>query len=220
MTLVEVAIVVAIIGILAALGGTMLTDLLPSWRARRAAKEFAARVTMCRNLAVAHDVECRVRMAAYDPNLTDNLTVGQYFVELGNASRGSTSWDILPFEDPGATSDLQTGDGTVDIGVGGQDELGGVSIDSWGPLTGNELVFNPRGVLRNGAGDFADDGYIAVKFVNTRARRKGDVDDWKVRVSRGALVRVEPSRTLTVGGSAGTATASTAAGSSGSGYSP
>jgi Tfp pilus assembly protein FimT len=219
-TLVEVAIVVAIIGILAALGGSMLTDLLPSWRARRAAKEFAARVTMCRNLAVAQDVECRIRLTAYDPDLSDNLTIGQYFVELGNASRGSTSWDILPFEDPGATSDLQTGDGTVDIGVGGQDELGGVSIDNWGTITGNALVFNPRGLLRNGVGDFADDGYVAVKFANTRARRKGNVDDWKVRVSRGGLVRIEPSRTLSVGGTAGTATASTAAASSGSGYSP
>jgi prepilin-type N-terminal cleavage/methylation domain-containing protein len=222
-TLVEVAIVVAIIGILAAIGGTMLTDLLPSWRARRAAKQFAADVNMCRNLAVAQDVECRVRLAAYDPDLTDNFGIGSYFVELGNSSLESTSWDILPFEDPGTTSDLQTGEGSVDIGTGGQDELGGVSIDNWGTIsgvTGNDLVFSPRGVLRNGAGDFADGGYVAVTFVNARARRDGDVDDWKVRVSRGGLVRIEPSRTLSVGGTAGTATASTVSGSSGSGYSP
>jgi prepilin-type N-terminal cleavage/methylation domain-containing protein len=222
LTLIEIAIVVAIAGILAALGGSLLTNLMPSWRARRAAKELAAHLSACRALAVSQDTECRVRLDTYDSDLMDNVGVGRYFVERGNASRDSTSWDILPVEDPGTTSDDRQGEGTVDIGRGGEDELGGVSIANWGALTGvagNDIVFTPRGFVRNPAGDFSDSGYIAVIFVNGRARANGAVDDWKVRVSRGGLVRLEPSRNAGTTTLAGTASASSAGGS-GSGYAP
>ncbi len=223
MTLIEISIVVAISGILAAIGGSMMTKLIPGWRTRRAAKEFASLVSQCRNLAVAQDLECRVRLDTYDTDLTDAVGAGKYFVELGNLSTNSTSWDILPFEDPGTGSDERQGEGTVDIGVGGEDMLGGVSIDNWGSITGingNDIVFSPRGFLRNPAGDFADSGYLSVTFVNGRARAEGAVDDWKVRISRGGLVRIEPSRNAGPATTAGTASASSATGSSGTGYSP
>ncbi len=225
LSLIEISIVVAIVGVLAALGGTMLTELVPSWRTKKAAREFAALAQACRSIAVAQDVQCRIRLDQYDPNPDDGGGgIGRYYVERGNASRNSSSWDVLPWEDPGDTVDDQTGEGTVEITEDGQDELRGVSIDNWGAITGidgNDLVFGPNGMLQNPSSDFWTEGYLAVTFVNKRARVRGVPDDWTVLVSRGGMVRMTATRAPAMAGAdAGTASASSMSASSGAGYNP
>lgn len=221
-TLLEIAIVIAIIGALAAIGGPLLNDLLPSWRTKRAAREFASAMSTCRHMAIAHGVEYRVRLASYDPDLSGTgANVGAYFIERGNAATASTAWDVLPVDMDG--SDTQTGEGTVDIAEGAQDSLPGVSIENWGAISGvngDDIVCSPRGWLVNPASDFDANGYIRVTFVNKRARAAGLSDDWSVLVARGGMVRMESSRMSAVGAASGTGGASGWTSSGATGHMP
>jgi prepilin-type N-terminal cleavage/methylation domain-containing protein len=222
-TLLEIAIVVAIVGILAAVAGTMLTNTLPSWRTRRAAKEFSAALNRCRQLAISQGVEYRVRLAAFDTAIDDpsSASTGAYYIERGNAPTGSTSWDILPWDMDG--SGTQSGEGTVVLTEGGEDALKGVSILQWPTISGidgDDIVFSPRGILENPASDFDSDGYLGVTFVNKRARTTGGQDEWTVLVARGGFTRLDPNRAESVGASSGTSDASTWTSSSSTGHSP
>jgi prepilin-type N-terminal cleavage/methylation domain-containing protein len=221
-TLLEIAIVLAIIGIMAGLAGTLLTENLPSWRTRRAAAEFAAALNSCRQLAVVQGVEFRVRLSASDPDLSGaSPNVGVYYIERGDQASGSTDWDILPWDMDG--SGAAAGEGTVEISKGGEDALNGVSIAPWVALTGvggDDIVFSPRGWLVNPVSDFNGDGYIDVTFVNKPARGRGATDEWTVMVSRGGLVRMESSNQTAVGGASGTPAASEWMSSDASGHTP
>ena len=217
-TLLELAIVVAIVGIMAALAGTMLTETLPSWRTRQAARQFSSDVMKVRALAIAQDVQYRVRLDQYDADLEDTTGIGAYYLERGNSVSNSTAWDILPWDMDG--SGAQTGEGTVVISEDGEDELHWVGIDNWGTIagvSGNDLVFSPQGWLVNPITDFNARGYIEIRVVHTAARRRGTVDDWVVQVSRGGMVRMESTRQAAVGQANGTPDASewTSSGASG-----
>lgn len=216
-TLIEIAIVVAILGIVAAMGASLLTSGLPSWRTRRGARELTSAISMCRQTAIALNTRCRIRLSAFDSDLDGTSgNVGAYFVEVEHDG----TWDILPVDDPGIAGVV--GEGTVVLSKDGEDELLGVSLKEWSPLTGedgDDIVFDARGWLQNPTSDFDADGYITVTFVNKPARRRSDTDEWNVKVSRGGLVRMESSRVAVVGNGAGTTEASTA-GSAGTGYSP
>lgn len=221
-TLLEMAIVVAIVGILAAAAGTLLTDTIPSWRTRRAAREFAVALSSSRQLAIAQGVEFRVRLASADTDLDGSSpSVGAYFIERGDRNTSSTAWDILPWDMDG--SGTQVGEGTVEISEGGEDGLKGVSIAPWDAIAGvdgDDIVFSPRGWLINPVSDFGADGYIEVTFVNKPARARGTSDEWTVQVSRGGMVRMESSRGEPVGNASGTPDASEWATSSAGGHAP
>lgn len=222
LSLLELAIVIAIIGILAAVAGTLLTDTIPVWRTRRAAREFATALQTCRQMAIAQGVQYRVRMGAYDTALDSTTpSIGTYYIERGNAAQDSTSWDVLPVDMDG--SGLQSGEGTVDISDGGQDELPWVSIQHWDTIagyTGDDIVFSPRGFIENPVGDFGGDGYIEITFVNKKARRRGITDQWTVMVSRGGFVRMQATSQSAVGNEPGTADASEWTTSGGTGHTP
>lgn len=219
-SLIEMAIVLAIVGILAALGGSMLTDMLPTWRTRRAAHEFQAALNQCRQLAISQGVEYRVRMAEADADLDGSgPSVGRYFIERGNFGANSTVWDILPWDPDG--TDATTGEGTIDLSEGALNALRGVSIAPWNTIAGvdgDDLVFSPRGWLVNPVSDFNALGYVEITFVNKRARSAGAVDEWTVMVSRGGLVRAESNRKVLVSGPGGTPSASSW--SAGTGHDP
>ena len=188
--------------------------------------EFAAAVAEARSLAIAQNVEYRIKLEAYDPDLADTTSIGRYTVARGNAASSSTAWDVLPVEPPGGMGDAETGVGTVEITEGGEDALPDVSIENWGVIagtTGNDLVFSPRGWLTNPSGDFDADGYIDVTFVNTEVlNEEGRTQSWTVRVSRGGMTRVESNLDVrpTTDGPAGTGRAGTLTSTSGSGYNP
>ncbi len=222
-TLVEIAIVLAIISILAAIGGPLLSKSLPRWRTRRGAKEFAAVVEQARSLAIAQNVEYRIRLVDYDTDLTDNTSVGSYTLARGNASTSSTTWDILPVEADPTLGDSNTLEGTHVLTMGGKDALAWVSIEQWSALhgtsAGNDIVFSPRGFVTNPPSDFDADGYLNVAFRNTRER---DMEQrWTVRISRAGMTRLSSSvAPMAVPGPSGTARTSTMSGSAGSGYNP
>lgn len=222
LSLLELAIVIAIIGIMAAVAGTLLTDSIPMWRTRRAAREFSVALQTARQMAIAQGVQYRVRMGAYDTDLSGSgLSTGLYYIEKGNSAEGSTFWDTIPVDMDG--SGAQSGEGTVEISDGGQDELPGVSIEQWDPITGingDDFVFSPRGMLENPVSDFGSDGYIEITFVNKKARRRGVTDEWTVKISRGGLVRMQATTQPTVGGNPGTPDASEWTTSATTGHTP
>ncbi len=199
-TMVELAIVVAIIGILSALAGWQVQAMVPKFRSKAAAQEFAKYVDLCRNLAIRSNRECKVTLLAWDSNPSSIATTnyGKYSISLGNASMNSTTWDILPEDTYTDSSDDDQTMGIIDLGQDGQQKQNKVSIrytsgDIGGPRTGltDSLVFAPRGYLQNPSTDFSATGYIEVEFVNKYAMSEGQNDIFVVMVSRMGMTRLD-----------------------------
>lgn len=199
-TLVELAIVVAVIGIISALAGWQVQSMVPKFRSKAAAVEFAKYVDYCRNLAIRTNRECKITLLAWDsaPSSIASTNYGSYSISLGNASMNSTTWDILPVDTYTDSSDDDQTMGTIDIGQSGQQKQNKVSIrytqgDIGGPRTGltESLVFAPRGYLQNPSTDFSATGYIEVEFVNKQALSEGVNDVFVVMVSRMGMTRID-----------------------------
>ena len=199
-TMIELAIVVAIIGILSALAGWQVQTMMPKFRSKAAAQEFAKYVDLCRNLAIRSNRECKVTLLSWDssPASITSTNYGSYSISLGNASMNSVSWDILPEDTYTDSSDDDQSMGVIDIGQNGQQKQNKVSIrytsgDIGGPRTGldNSIVFAPRGHLLNPATDFNATGYIEVEFVNKHALSEGINDIFVVMVSRMGMTRLD-----------------------------
>lgn len=232
-TLIEIAIVVAIVGLLAAVGAGLLTDTIPSWRTRRAANEFFAQVNAARTMAISDGTEYRIWFEATeaDPS-TSTSAAGTYWVQKGDAATESTSWDTLPVELDGGNS-IQ-GEGYVNIAADEEDELPGVTIQAidpslFGPAHGGSpdaIHFGPSGMLLNDGGDFGcdingdggGDGFICVRFVNKEKAQAGDSDVWVVSISRAGMARMFHGTTGE--GHAVGSGSTTSSASSGVGYSP
>lgn len=214
--------VVAIVGILAAIGGSMMTDLLPRFRTKRAAEEFKAHLELARRRAVAEGVQYRVSLIAGDPDLGGSSgSVGTYAIQRGDRESGSTTWDTLPVDLGGA--DVSTNEGYIDISEGSENAIPGASIEPWSAMSGgdgDDIVFSPRGFVENPASDFGADGYISVTFVNKRALQEGVTDEQVVRIARTGLVRVDSTFSGSTAGAQGVEVTSTWGGSAASGHSP
>lgn len=227
-TLVEIAIVIAIIGILAAIGAGMLTETMPKWRTRRAALDFAAAVNQSRAMAIADSVQYRIHIITTDSDAASGDNEGEYSVEKGDLAAASTAWDVLPVDMSGV--DTLNGEGYVNIGTGQEDSLPWVSLETpAAALAGadgyaDSIVFNPRGQLDNPATDFGCDtngsgatGFICVTFVNTKAAAGGTEDRWIVAISRAGMARMFHGEEEAVGSASGSAITSTP-GATSSGY--
>lgn len=229
-TLIEIAIVIAIIGVLAGIGAGLLTDMIPTWRTRQAALEFQTAVNQARTLAVADATQYRILFTATDGDVSDGgANEGEYWVQKGDASSDSTEWDTLPVE----MTELKVleGEGYVNIAEGEEDSLPQVSIRNFDPellgdgATANAIFFGPRGDIENAPDDFAcditgdgkSDGFVCVTFVNKRKAASGADDSWTVIISRAGMSRLQHSDAGTVGYSAGTGSTTTNDGA-GTGY--
>lgn len=214
-TLVEIAIVVAIFGIMSALAAQSMVGMLPSWRTRRAAREFMADVQKARDLAIAEGVEYRVRIGTWDTSPgSGDASVGSYYIERGNLPSGSTDWDILPIDD-GAPAD---GEGTIDFSRTADNALPWVSLQE--PAV-QSITFDGRGFLRNSSSEFDSTGMISFVFFNKRALVVDGVDEaWTVSVSRAGFARLIGTHSDTIGSPPGTSGVTSYATSSGSGYAP
>jgi len=227
-TLIEIAIVVAIIGVLASIGAGLMNDLIPSWRTRQAAREFSARVSQIRAMAIADSVQYRIHIDETDSDPSSGDTnYGAYYVQKGDLNDHSTAWDTLPVDMSG--SDDLWGEGYVNIQDGAEDSLPGVSIEALAStLAGQDtwtdsIILNAKGQLDNPASDFtcdingdgSSDGYICVTFVNKKSLAKGKTDEWMVLISRAGAVRMQHGEDSAVGYSVGSAITSQAGSSSG-----
>ena len=97
-TLLEIAIVVAVIGILSALAVINGESLLPDVRTKEAAREFAKYVDYMRMTALRNNRETRICMDTYDssPASLSSANQGKYILYVGNKSTNSSSWDLMP----------------------------------------------------------------------------------------------------------------------------
>jgi prepilin-type N-terminal cleavage/methylation domain-containing protein len=210
-TLLELAVVVALVLILTAIGIVQSTDALPRYRTRQAAMDFVSSAQRCRALAVQLGRECSVLLREYDSDLSAiGSQAGEYWIAVGDASRNSSTWDYLP-EDAEDGSDDDFSEGMFNIADPEDDAYNRyVSIADWGPIGGpgvgnsDRIVFDPRGYLSNPSSDFDGTGHIRILFVNEAARDDGRTEDYAVLISRGGMLRVDPSTDRYAGLTAGT----------------
>jgi len=207
-SLIEVAVAVAVVGVLAALGIGLIYEVLPRYRTRHAALQFASWAAKARTLAVRNNVEYRIYLARYDDSLNTSPNVGAYMVQVGDKSQNSNYWDTLPKETTsyvgcpgsGAWLDNSYSEGTVDLSKGGNANIPDVSIAEWDTISGpssscqsnaDAIVFSPLGWVTNPNADFGTSGYILVDFVNTEAYRKERSEVYRVSVARSGFARVD-----------------------------
>jgi len=196
-TLVELGIVIAVITVLAAIGWGSTRGQMPRYRLIRGAKSLRGDLTNLKNLAVMSNRETRMLLIGSPGDCleTDEFG-GSWFLQAGNKSRGSTSWEFLPIDTQMEGEDEEQGEGRVSIGDGGNRELRDVCLEEWEPLRGpgtgssDSIVFSPRGWVRNPAADFDSSGYLILTLTNQAAGRLGVVDKVHIRVSRAGMVRM------------------------------
>lgn len=218
MTLTELAVVMGVLLVLAALGYASMRDQLPRFRTVRAAKELRSDLAELRDLAVQTNRETRLLLVSSAGDCTDGVTWGgSWSKQIGNSSLGSTRWDVLPDDALEDGIDDAQAEGTVDIGEGGSRATADACLRRWATIDGpgggdnrDAIVFSPRGWARNPAGDFGSSGYIALTFVNADAVRRGASDEVTVLVTRAGMVRLASNRGDDLGPEVGTAVSSTA----------
>lgn len=186
-TMIELLIVVAIIGILSALGMWRTREIIPKMNTRHVARDFANDMEMVRMRAIMSNRETRLRITDYDSNATslNSAYAGAWILELGNKKTGSTTWSTIT-------------NSTYDISASGNQETKHVSLsytggDLSGPTTcscTDSVVFNPMGQVLNPATDFTSNGDITITFINKIGRANGVIDDYNVRLYRSGMVRV------------------------------
>ncbi|MDP2306848.1 MAG: GspH/FimT family pseudopilin [Pseudomonadota bacterium] len=198
-TLVELAVAIAIVGILAGMGWSAIQPEVDRFRMLKAARMLHSDLQSLRAMAIATNRETRIVFTVADDALDPaDVQVGEWLLQAGDRSNASVEWDTLPIDDGTSGSE-----GERSLSPGGADETPHVSLARWptlvGPGTDNAdaIVFSPRGWVANPAKDFAD-GYVALRIVNKRALGRGAVEEVTLRVSRGGLTRLEVGASTTL----------------------
>ncbi len=199
-TLVELAVAIAIVGILAGMGWTNIQPEVDRFRMMKAARLLHSDIQSLRALAIATNRETRIVFLAADDALDPADTqAGAWRLQAGDRSSGSLEWDTLPV-DIGEPDDSQ---GERNLAPDGADAAPHVSLARWPTLVGpggdnaDAIVFSPRGWVANPVADFAD-GYVALRLVNKRALAHGHEEDVTLRISRGGLARLEAGASSTL----------------------
>lgn len=196
-TLVELVVALGIVTILAAIGWSSLRDYIPRFRLVGAAKMLRADINELRNTALATNRQTRLVLTGSGGDCSDRDTYGgSWRLEIGDASRNSKKWDVLPADLVETGADADQSEGVRDIGPDGARKARGVCLEAWdtlsGPGTGNDdaIVFSTRGWVENPFEDFDSRGYFVLTFVNQVAARNGATDEIAVTVSRAGVVQV------------------------------
>lgn len=189
-SLVELAIAVAVVAVLAGIGWGVFQDRFTTYRMLDVARMLQTDLTTLRALAIDTNREARVHFVeadlAMDP---DDAQHGAWELQVGNRSSGSTEWDTLPLDTDGV---VDVSEGERSLEPGGANEARFVSLADWGTLEDDAISFTPRGWLGNAAGDYTS-GEILLKIVNKRSLAAGGNEHVTLRIARSGFVRSEPS---------------------------
>ena len=190
-TMIELVIVLGIIVILAAIGISSTSDLLPRFRARKAANQMAADISLARMTAMMHGREAKFEVTDWDssPTSVSSPSYGSWEVSLGNKTTASTCFDVLPWETGCVNAD--DSEGVRDISKDGEDYARFVGLEEPDVF---EITFDARGWVDNDASDLAygaESGMIEYYIYNKHAADKGIDDYFIVRVYRSGMIRVE-----------------------------
>jgi len=187
-TLVEIAVVVAIVSVLAAIGWGLFQDRVTSHRMIGVSKMLYNDIVTLRSLAVDSNRETRLLLVEGDEQLDpEDAQHGAWRLQMGDKSSGSTEWDTLPPDRDGVVSEA---DGIRSLERDGENETTAVSLAMWSTLEDDAIVFTPRGWVGNRASDF-DSGYITLSLVNKRALADGIDERGVLRIARSGFVRLE-----------------------------
>ncbi|MDP6931990.1 MAG: prepilin-type N-terminal cleavage/methylation domain-containing protein [Myxococcota bacterium] len=198
-TMIELVITVSIFCILATIGWSSTRQYLPRYRMIQVAKSIQSDLARLQGLSVQANRETRLLLTAAGSCSDSDGYGGTWELQVGDRSRGSRSWELLPADAFDDGSDDDQSEGRVDIGDDGEDKARGVCLEEWGtiagPGTGNQdaIVYSPRGWLRNPASDFGTSGYLAVTLVNQVAANAGVEDEVEVLVARSGMTRLQTS---------------------------
>jgi len=190
-TMIELVIVLGIIVILAGIGVSSTSDLLPRFRARKAANQMAADISRARMTAMMHGREAKFEVTDWDssPTKVDSPAYGSWEISLGNKTTASTCFDVLPWET--GCLNLDDSEGVRDISKDGEDHARFVGLEEPDVF---EITFDSRGWVDNNSSDLAygdEAGMIEYFFYNKHAAAKGLDDYYIVRVYRSGMIRVE-----------------------------
>lgn len=195
-TIIELAIVVAVISAIVAIAYGSMRPQLPRYRMIQLAKGLESDLGRLRMTAINANRETRLVLEGHDPDIDDPASYGgAWRLQAGERSSMSTTWEDFPPDEPGAEHDQS--EGPVDFSPTGSRRTKGVGLAEWEEITGsgtgnaNAVVFSPRGWVQNPASDFDAEGYITLRLVNKVALEKGVVDEVHVRIARSGYVRME-----------------------------
>ncbi len=216
--MVEMAVVLAVIVVLAIIGHGSLGPQLPRFRTVKAAKQLQGDLVELRELAINTNRETRLKLVSSPGSCEDGETWGgEWLKQIGNSSRNSTRWDTLPedMDEDGVDDDPSLGH--IVISKGGNREQRHACLRQWSPLAGpsgaansDSVVFTPRGWVRNPATDFGSMGSIDLTLVNVDSVQRGSADEIHVQLTRAGLVRMISNRSDEVSVPVGTPMSSTA----------
>ncbi len=185
-TLIELAITLAVIAIVATIAIPSIGHFIGRYRVNHAAERLSSHVDLCRTKAIASNRQYAIQFVARDedPDGSRRVNAGSYRILRGEAATGSETWEL---------ADVGLGDGTVDL-ASGAGAVPGVSIVSWSPMIGPQhgqladaLVFGPHGFMVNDPDDFQDQ-YVRVVFRNKAANPREE--QRAVLVDQGGNARV------------------------------
>jgi len=174
-SLLELAITIAILGILAAVAAPSLSRYIGRYRLNTATQRLAEHITLCRTMAISSNREYAIQFLEADGELVggdwrDN--VGAYRFMRGNRPRASTSWEAVAL-------DVARADGRVDL-ADGPGDANGISLEEWTALEGptqsalpDALVFGAHGFSTNTPSDFEE---LYVRIV-LRNKASGDIEE-------------------------------------------
>jgi len=196
-TLIELMVALALLGFLAAIGWSSMTDQLPRFRMIRAARLLKSDMTSLRNLAVQSNRETRLRLTDAGGDCSDPDSMGgRWEMAIGDRSSNSESWDLLPEDASDDGSDDLQGEAFTDLGMEGNHRAADVCLKDWGTLVGpgtsngDAVVFSPRGWVTNPGSDFSSSGYIELTLANQQATRGGFTDEVSVVIFRSGMIRL------------------------------
>ena len=197
-TLIELMVAIALLGLIAAIGWSSMSDQLPRFRMIRAARLLKSDMINLRNLAVQSNRETRIRFtdAGGGDCVDPESEGGRWEMAIGDRSSNSTSWDLLPEDALDDGSDDNQGEAVTSLFESGNHRAAEVCLKDWASLTGpgnnntDSVVFSPRGWVSNPGEDFSSNGYIEFTLANQEANRKGIVDEASVVVFRSGMIRM------------------------------
>lgn len=189
-TLIEMVISLTIIAVISTLAIASSRELIPRYRTREAARDFANAVQTARIQAIQNSKEARIRITDYDADATEvgSDNAGAWVVELGNKRLGSSTWSTVDFTKHDISEDGEQYRKQVSL----QYESGNLSGPTNCTCT-DSIVFSPIGHVLNPTDDFESEGDIRLTFVNKSHNHLAVKDLYAIRIYRAGMIRVDPS---------------------------
>ena len=136
-TLVEIAIIISILGVVASIAWGGMIEHFPRYRLVQASKMLKSHMMKLRKMAVQTNRETRIFFPDGGSNCSDNTTWGtRWVLAVGNKAVGSTSWDILPEDASTDGVDDDQGFGLINTGIDGNEKTVHICLNDFGVMDG------------------------------------------------------------------------------------